>query len=214
MPSISLPYPVTQRLLHQPSANGGLPLVLSHDAPLHPLSPPLASGELLVRTEAVALNPTDYKMAQNFNTPDCVAGCDFAGVVVASGSSSDNIEGAIRIGDHVCGAVHGNNPLRPTDGAFAEYIRCEADLLVKIPKGKMSWEDAAALGGIGHATCGLALWDALGLVIPARLKEGDSVGDAGDIKDADVNDEIKKQYVLVYGGSTATGTMALQLLSL
>jgi NADPH:quinone reductase-like Zn-dependent oxidoreductase len=155
------------------------------DAPI----PRLAPDMVLVRTAAVALNPTDHKMVANFPTPGAVSGCDFAGTVVAVGSAATE---RFKVGDRVCGGVHGANPLDPAVGAFAEYVGATADILAAIPP-DLSFTDAAAIGGAGPATMALALRDELGLSI-------------------DASSERKEEFVLVYGGTTATGTMALQFL--
>jgi NADPH:quinone reductase-like Zn-dependent oxidoreductase len=49
--------------------------------------PQLVAGTVLVKTAAVALNPSDHKMGLNFPTPGAVVGIDFAGTVVASKSA-------------------------------------------------------------------------------------------------------------------------------
>ncbi|KAF2180837.1 hypothetical protein K469DRAFT_729738 [Zopfia rhizophila CBS 207.26] len=87
-------------------------------------------------TVAVAINPTDYKMLQNFPCPGTIIGCDFAGSFV-------------RIGDDA-------------QGALAEYVRTSTDLVFRV-QDHMSWENVAATGGIGHGSLCLALWGALGL---------------------------------------------------
>ncbi|KAF4211572.1 hypothetical protein CNMCM6805_003239 [Aspergillus fumigatiaffinis] len=184
--------------LHEPKESIDIPQVqraivclpngrLGHvrDAPL----PRLAPDMVLVRTAAVALNPTDHKMVANFPTPGAVSGCDFAGTVVAVGSAATE---RFKVGDRVCGGVHGANPLDPAVGAFAEYVGATADILAVIPP-HVSFTNAAAIGGAGPATMALALRDELGLSI-------------------DASSERKEEFVLVYGGSTATGTMALQFL--
>jgi NADPH:quinone reductase-like Zn-dependent oxidoreductase len=163
-------------------------LILVKDAPVPKLSP----GEVLVQVYAVGLNPTDYKMPAYFTTPGAVGGCDFAGVVAAL---HPNTSSRFRAGDPVCGAVHGSNPLDHSLGSFAHYVRVPADLLVRIPQA-LGWDAAAALGGVGHGTCALALWECLQL-------EGSP--------EQPVREPTA---VLVYGGSTATGTMAIQMLKL
>lgn len=206
--------------------NGGA-LRIAQAQPLPVLSP----SQILVRTAAVALNPTDYKMHANFPSPGATVGCDFAGTIVALGSdilasslstsssspsSSSPLSSpsssseqqqkypALKIGDRVCGAVHGSNPIDPSTGAFADYVHTEGDLVLRVPD-SVPWEQAAALGGIGHGTLALALWRSLGLKgTPDLPLEGKKQADDGEEEDG--------QYVLVYGGSTATGTMALQLL--
>ena len=160
------------------------------------LLPTLRSHEILVRTVAVALNPCDYKMHERFPCPGAIDGCDFSGIVIAIGSDVHSMEttgNLFRIGDRVCGAVHGSNPIRPDSGSFAEYLVSEAEFTLRFPDG-MSFEGAAALGGTGLATLGMALFKELAL--PGSPE-----------KPAD-----KAETVLVYGGSSSVGTMATQLL--
>ena len=162
------------------------------NAPLATLGP----GDILVRNKAVAINPCDYKMHERFPCTGAIDGCDFAGVVVAVGSQVSE-SGSFQVGDRVCGAVHGSNPLRPECGSFAEYVVSESEFTLKIHP-DMSFEEAAALGGTGLATLGMALFheSALGL---------------SGTPDAPA---AKPRTVLVYGGSSSVGTMAMQLVRL
>ncbi|KAI1505448.1 GroES-like protein [Biscogniauxia marginata] len=157
----------------------------------HSLPKPRAD-EILIQTKAVALNPCDYKMHERFPCAGAIDGCDFAGVVIGLGSEK---ELPFKIGDRVCGAVHGSNPLRPESGSFAEYITSEAEFTLKIPD-SMSFEEAAALGGTGLATLGMALFKALEL--PGTPEQP----------------AANPQTVFVHGGSSSVGTMAMQLLRL
>lgn len=102
----------------------------------------------------------------------------------------------LSIGQLVCGMVHGSNPGDPSNGAFAEYVRARPEFVLRVPPG-LAPERAAALPS-GLATNLLSLWhpDAL------ALKAGPNAPAEKPIP------------VLVYGGSTATGTMAIQLLRL
>lgn len=165
--------------------------------------PSPSTGEVLVRVRAVAVNPSDWKMTTQFPCPGAGVGMDFSGVVVALGPAVD-AELNINIGDRVAGAVHGANPGDPDAGSFAEYTCALADLLWKLPP---SWNlvDAAAVGGACIATAGLALFadDALGLKYePAANQFGAAAGEGS---------KPPPPFVLVHGGSTASGTMAIQL---
>jgi NADPH:quinone reductase-like Zn-dependent oxidoreductase len=98
--------------------------------------------------------------------------------------------------------VFGLNKLRPKVGAFAQYVRASANLLLKIPD-HMSFEEAATLG-MGVSTTTLALF--VELQVPATLEplsaaKGDAKASTGS-------------FVLVAGGSTTTGTRAVRLLKL
>lgn len=173
---------------HTPGTN----LAITHDAPL-PL--PLAPDQVLVRTEAVAVNPCDWKMPDNFPSPGAVDGSDFAGTIVLMGSDVSATHPGLTIGDRVCGAVHGSNPADHASGSFAAYVAATADIMMKVPEG-VGWEDAAGVGGTGIATLGIVFCEHLGLVFSPK-------------KPADENESFP---ILVYGGGTATGTMAIQLL--
>ena len=163
-------------------------LLLSAVCPL----PELMQGQVLVKTAAVALNPCDWKMPTNFPCPGAVDGSDFSGTVVALGP---NLARDIKLGDRVAGAVHASNPLNPTSGAFAEYVAAYADQLWKMPD-SMGWEQAAAIGWCVVGTIGLAMFRSLKL--PGWPEQ-----------------PVQKSiFVLVYGGSTASGTMAIQMLRL
>lgn len=161
-------------------------------------TPQPRDDEILVRVHAVAINPCDWKMPARFPTPGASSGSDFAGVVVAIGRAYSGYD--FRIGDRVAGAVHGANPGDPTTGAFADYVCSVAALTWKIPTG-MTFTDAAAIGGCGIATVGLALFtpDNMGLRYELDQFAGKNTA---------------RTFVLVYGGSTATGTMAIQVLQL
>ncbi len=161
-------------------------------------TPQPRDDEVLVRVHAVAINPCDWKMPAKFPSPGASSGSDFAGVVVAMGSACSAY--GFRIGDQVAGAVHGANPGDPTTGAFAEYVCSVSGLTWKLPPG-MSFTDAAAIGGCGIATVGLALFTPDNMGLRFELDQF-----------ADKN--IPRPFVLVYGGSTATGTMAVQILKL
>lgn len=76
-----------------------------------------------------------------------------------------------------------------------------ADLLLKLPD-EMSFEEGAGLG-VGVATTTVGLFSELGVADIKRLRYSGE----GEIT---VDDE----FVLVSGGSTATGTRAIQLLKL
>ncbi|KAF3763038.1 GroES-like protein [Cryphonectria parasitica EP155] len=159
-----------------------------------PLPSPKA-GTVIVKTVAVALNPSDNKMGAAFPTPGSVVGMDFSGTVafIPPGTTTD-----LRLGDRVCGMVHGSNPGDLTNGAFAEYVRARPEFLLPVPP-TLSMEEAATLG-VALMTNLLALWEPSALGLAAT---------------ADPDKPAEKPFpVLVYGGSTATGTIALQLLRL
>jgi aspyridone synthetase trans-acting enoyl reductase len=157
---------------------------LSHTA----LIPTVTDSDVLVRVIAVALNPVDWKSVDLSPTPGATWGCDFAGTIVSIGSQ---VKADLQIGDRVCGGTFGNNPDDPDNGAFSEYVVVPGDLVFRIPE-RMSFEKAATLG-IGLSTIGLALYHVFNLPLPTQPAS-------------------QPRYVLVHGGGTATGTLAVQFL--
>ncbi|KAB8250729.1 chaperonin 10-like protein [Aspergillus flavus] len=77
--------------------------------------------------------------------------------------------------------------------SFAEYIIVDGDLQYKIPEG-MGFEEAATLG-LGVTTAALGLYQSLKLALPIAPIE-------------------TKIPILIYGGSSATGTLAIQFAKL
>ncbi|TGJ81691.1 hypothetical protein E0Z10_g7079 [Xylaria hypoxylon] len=161
--------------------------------------PRLEAGTMLVKTAAVGLNPVDYKMGAAFPTPGALIGMNYSGTIV---SIHTETETDFRVGDAVCGTVHGSNPASPDNGAFAEYVRVRPEITLRVPRGEdgtqmLSMKEAATLG-VGIITNIMALWHPSGLSLTAT-------------PDAPAE---KPFPVLVYGGSTAMGALATQLLHL
>ncbi|KAH8754269.1 chaperonin 10-like protein [Hyaloscypha finlandica] len=148
--------------------------------------PKLRDDYILVKTKFVALNPTDWKHLDFLTGKGVLLGCDYAGVVEEVGSK---VSKPFKKGDRISGFCHGGNVVNHEDGAFAEYITAKGDVQMKIPD-NMSFEEAATLG-VGVTTCGQGLYQALQLPLPT-------------------SPATQKAYVLIYGGSTATGALAIQ----
>ncbi|KAJ5804842.1 chaperonin 10-like protein [Penicillium riverlandense] len=147
--------------------------------------PPLRDGYILVKTVSVAVNPSDWKLIAFLAPPGVLVGCDYSGIVEAV---SKNVKKKFSKGDRIFGLVHGSNTVQPEDGAFAEYILTKSGLQMKIPD-DMSFQVAATLGA-GINTVGQAFKNSK-LNLPTDL-----------VKNA--------LPILIYGGSTATGTLAIQ----
>ncbi|GAA5981432.1 hypothetical protein JCM10908_004107 [Rhodotorula pacifica] len=148
--------------------------------------PEPGKGEVLVKTAAVALNPTDTKHRDFLALPNSWLGCDFVGTVEKVGSGVENV----KVGDRVAAFVHGGQ--WEGEGSFAEYVKAQATLVWRVPD-NLSDEEAAAAGGIGPWTAIQALYMRLGLNLPnSPSKDGEPI--------------------LVWGGSTSVGLYALQFL--
>ncbi|KAH7408069.1 chaperonin 10-like protein [Cadophora sp. MPI-SDFR-AT-0126] len=152
--------------------------------------PELRDDYIIVKTAAVALNPTDWKHIDFLASPGATVGCDYSGTVEQVGAA---VTTGLKIGDRVMGLIHGSNYSNNEDGSFAEYIAAKGDIQIRIPD-EMSFEDAATLG-VGIVTAGQGLYQSLGLPLPSE--------------------PAKEPFpALIYGGSTATGTLAIQLAKL
>ncbi|MFF7842502.1 NAD(P)-dependent alcohol dehydrogenase [Streptomyces ossamyceticus] len=145
--------------------------------------PGIRATEVLVRVRAAALNPYDWHMLRGdpyvarlvggvgMTRPKCrVAGIDAAGQVVAVGAEVHGL----RPGDEVLGFC---------PGAFAEYARTAADLLVPKPSA-LSFEEAAAVP-MGAVTA------LRGIRTVGRVRAG--------------------QRVLINGAAGGVGTFAVQI---
>ena len=160
--------------------------------------PALRDDYIFVKTEAVALNPTDWKYVTYNSLPGCLIGCDYAGVVVEVGKA---VKRPFKKGDRVCGCAHGGNSMNPQSGAFAEYIVVKGDLQMFIPD-SFSFQEAASLG-VGIGTIGQGLYQSLKLTPPTLPPAEPTTSKSTSLEP-----------LLIYGGSTATGTLAIQFAKL
>lgn len=161
---------------------------LSHDAPV----PEVVGDHVLIKTKAVSVNPVDTKMTGSYVTADAIAGFDLAGTVEDIGPEATKC--GIMLGDRVCTVVLGMNSNEPTIGAFAEWTTAAEWTLLKIPN-SLSFEEGASLG-ISFMTTGLAIFKSLG------------------VPGTPLKPSPQRLPVLVFGGSSSTGTAAIQLLKL
>ncbi|GKZ36248.1 hypothetical protein AbraIFM66950_007245 [Aspergillus brasiliensis] len=186
--TLSVSLPKTQTAIIAADEEGTLRI--SHDVPVIDLEP----DSVLVKTAALALNPVDSKMAKGFAVPNAILGFDFAGVVVAIGTGVTRPD--LKIGDRVLGTADSMDRKRPSGGGFCQYASTVATQALRLPD-DMSFTDAACIG-TSLSSAGIALFRSMKL--PGSLTAPNSAA--------------KPPHVLVNGGSTSTGTMALQLLKL
>jgi len=157
--------------------------------------PALRPEYLLIRVICIALNPTDWKNIQNTDVDSVhplTVGCDFSGIVEEVGSA---VTQPFSPGDRVCGFAHSCHTSQPEDGAFAEYIVAKADVTLKLP-GQLGFEEAASLG-LQIYTVGQGLYQSLQLPWPTEPVKVEG-----------------KFPILIYGGSTAMGTLGIQMAKL
>ncbi|KIW33132.1 uncharacterized protein PV07_00003 [Cladophialophora immunda] len=152
--------------------------------------PTLRDDYVLVKTHSVAINPTDWKHVDFISTTGALVGCDYAGFVEEEGKA---VTKDFKKGDRIAGFVHGMNAVQIEDGAFAEFIVAKGDLQFQIPN-SMSFDEAATLP-LGVITVGQNMYQAMGLPWPN-------------------NPSSSGEKVLIYGASSATGTLAVQFAKL
>ncbi|OJJ35390.1 hypothetical protein ASPWEDRAFT_59712 [Aspergillus wentii DTO 134E9] len=147
--------------------------------------PRVRDDYIIAETKAFALNAADYHHIDLLDTAGPVIGCDWSGVVKDVGKDVTRF----KPGDEVYGVCHGGNALEPEDGAFAEIITSKEHTTMHKPN-HLSFEEAASLGA-GLITVVQVLYSVMKLPLPSLH------GTSGPT-------------VLVYGGSSATGTIAIQ----
>ncbi|KAI1187679.1 zinc-binding oxidoreductase CipB [Nemania serpens] len=150
-------------------------------------------NEILVKNEAVAINPVDGNLQYGAFFPlnyPTILGQDVAGVVVALGPGVTRFQVGDRVVGHATSMVSG----RQQDGGFQHYTTLQTNMVSPIPA-TMSYETAVVLPlGISTAAAGLFQKNFLNLqrpVEPARQPTG--------------------QTLLVWGGASSVGSNAIQL---
>jgi NADPH:quinone reductase-like Zn-dependent oxidoreductase len=150
-------------------------------------------GEILVRNEAVAINPLDYLLQDMAVLPwleyPVIPGSDVAGTVVAIGEGVDRFA----VGDRVLGQAVGTTVNQPSQGAFQQHTVVLAHMAAPIPRGMATTSAAVLPLGIGTAACGLYQSNHLGLRYPS------------------LDPRPSSETLLVWGASSSVGCNAVQL---
>ena len=132
--------------------------------------PAAKPGEVVIRIQAVSVNPVDYKMRSGhlpIPLPD-VLGRDVAGTVEAVGEGVSEF----KAGDEVFAVLFGPR----SNGAYAQYVSTPVPFVCLKPKG-LSFQQAACLG-----VAGMTAYDAV--VNKAKIQSGETilvVGGAGGV---------------------------------
>jgi NADPH:quinone reductase-like Zn-dependent oxidoreductase len=165
--------------------------------------PKPAPNELLIRVEAVALNPADsLYMFNPLGSTGRVIGSDFAGVVEILGDAIPAVRG-LKVGTPVAGFLQGACSINERPGAFQEYLVCPWDLVWQVGNG-MRIEDAAVISLCG-LTAAQALFYRMDLEAPFRWRN--SHIDTGSRSDG----QHKVLSIFVYGATTSVAMYAAQL---
>lgn len=167
--------------------------------------PQPAAGEVLVRVQAVALNPVDALYTKHpLGRTGRVVGSDFAGIVESEGN-----EGFPK-GQRVAGFLQGASSANERPGAFADYLVCPTSLLWKIPD-SVSYEEAATINLCG-LTAAQAIFYRLGLKAPFSWQPLTDSETDHDLKIAPPPRRSEPLYFFIYGATTSVGLFAAQLL--
>ena len=118
--------------------------------------------------------------------PRAWIGVDWSGVVLDVGKNVTSF----KPGDEVCGCCHGGNNDELEDGAFAEIVVCKEAATLHKPA-TWSFEGAATFGSAIYA---------VGQALVQIMDLGKKAG--------------KVKQVFVYGGSSGTGTLSIQVAKL
>lgn len=166
--------------------------------------PKINDNQILIKAVAYAVNPTDWKHAVfKFGKEGDIAGSDVSGTVAEVGS---NVKG-FEVGDIVSSFMHGNSS--KTRGAFSDYVVADTNTTIKYSKSDFDFNkleegdysshlinnfEGAASVTLGLVTVGLSFHHKLGI---KTNKEANS-----------------SKYILIWGGATATGILAIQVAKL
>ncbi|AGL17936.1 zinc-binding alcohol dehydrogenase family protein [Actinoplanes sp. N902-109] len=164
-----------------------------------PYTPP-GEDEVVVRVRAVALNPVDnlprplYRLVHRGLTYPAIIGWDVAGEVVQTGPAVTHPKPGTRVAGIALGLDRSHN--RAAEGAFQRYVVLHQHMLVPIPD-HLPFEQAAVLPmAVSIAATGLFEADHLALELPGPPGSGT---------------RPRPGSVIVWGGSTAVGSNAIQL---
>lgn len=136
----------------------GLTYTFSTDYPVPKLTKP---NQVLIKTEAAAINPVDYKAPKAFL--GTVYGIDMCGKVTVVGKDVT----AFKVGDLVFG---------PCKGSLAEYTIADVDKIAKVPAG-WTVTDAAALP-VAYDTA-VTGWKKLGITAESPVESMLVIGASG-----------------------------------
>lgn len=167
-------------------------------------------NQLLIKTVACAVNPTDWKhILFKQGPPGSIVGSDCSGIVVKVGANVNaNATAAadqgFQVGDIVSTFSHGC--FNDQRGNFAEYVIADPSTTIRYK----SLKDMDSVLPVGDALPGTittfegAAAVTLGVVTSVLSLVGN----------LNVQSEDKGKYILIWGGATATGVVAIQIAKL
>lgn len=166
--------------------------------------PKINDDQILIKAVAYAANPTDWKhVLLKWGGKGDIAGSDVSGTVAEVGSKVKGFE----VGDVVSSFMHGN--FSKTRGAFSDYVIADVNTTIKYDKSTFNSKalevgdhksdsintfEGAASVNLGLATIGLSFNHKLGIKTDKQTNAS--------------------KYILIWGGATATGILAIQVAKL
>ena len=165
--------------------------------------PSPSSNEIIIRVDAIALNPVDALYVFNpLGKTGRVVGSDFAGTVESLGLHVPSLNPHMRVGQRAAGFLQGASSVDDKPGAFAEYLRISHDLVWQV-RDNMSLGDAAAIS-LCALTAAQCLYYRLGLSAPFSYEGSRKTNTSSQ----------HHLTVFIYSASTSVGLYAAQLIRL
>ncbi len=162
--------------------------------------PDLDPHELILKNEAVAINPVDWKIQASGGfglSYPAILGEDIAGTVLEVGEEVKGLKKGDRIIAHALGLGSG-----PAYGGFQLYPRVKSQTCARISEG-LSFKDAVVLPlSVSTAAAGLYLKGTLGLKYPSVQKAHE---------ESSTTKKKKTKVLLLWGGSSSVGSSVIQL---
>lgn len=163
---------------------------------------------VLVKPSHVGINPCDYLFADydGMFVPGITLGCEYAGEVIEVGPA---VASGLKKGDRIAGLSIPSATPMPNAGTFAEYILVKGDAALRL--GEMGGVVSEAEASGVHVALGTvfnAFYHLMGLPSPGADAGLDRLIPLGRAA------ETAERTILIYGGSTTTGLMAIQLAKL
>ncbi|PVH99771.1 GroES-like protein [Periconia macrospinosa] len=152
-------------------------------------------SEVIIQTQAVGLNPIDWKSVDyNFCLPEFpwITGREMAGVVVEVGKDVKDL----KVGDRVWTSTYYKSRRA---GCFQTYVAVPAHTALPLPSNLTP--EASACLGVAGLTAAMTLWNWLGVPMPTPTSPS-------------THSSPHSPFLLIWGGSAATGQFAIQLATL
>ena len=166
--------------------------------------PKINDDQILIKAIAYAANPTDWKhVLGKWGGKGDIAGSDVSGTVIEVGPKVKGFE----VGDVVSSFMHGN--FSKTRGAFSDYVIADVNTTIKYDK---STFNSKPLEVGDHKSDSINTFEGAASINLGLVTVGLSFNHKLGIK-ADKQTNASK-YILIWGGATATGILAIQVAKL